>query len=609
MHIAQAPHLKVMKDNMIQIFQKFSDSKIPVFKKKTGELYVRFGEKNDYPDYLLELFNKSAKHRAIINGKVKYIYGNGLASDSSDPKTMSFMKEVDKFTPQTITDIELFGGFYWQIIPTMISGVFGIHHISFKNIRTNRDCSEFYYKEDWSNYSEVQKVFPAYHPSLKCSSIFAYKEYTPYTNIYALPGYLASCNYIESDVEVSKATLTNAKTGFSAGKFINFFNGEPTTEEKRDITLRLENTTTGAEGKKVLVGFNNSTATKPTIDDLGASDLTKEDFTSVDNLITNNIFAGAEITHPILFGIQQEGKLGSSQELRIAFDIFKNTYADNKQEAYCKIVNYFGRMKGVPDEVYLQDVNPIGFEFTEATMLAVAPKSWLLEKMGINPEDYPDAAVGEVVQPQPTQPQEQQLVNEHLKNLTGKQNQQLERIIRLYNQGKYNLNQAKAMMKSGFGLSDSEVEVMLGVDSQFAKQANDELLMSLFEIHGESVDDYIIEKSKEATFDAEDEVMFQEFAPNIIQKIITKVPKFKIMYSYEKRNDASGGILIPTSRPFCKYMVNAGKVYSIQDIQKISAILGYNVYEQVGGYWNNNGVVESHCRHIWKANLVIDKKK
>jgi len=219
MHIAQTPHLKVMKDNMIQIFQKFSDSKIPVFKKKTGELYVRFGEKNDYPDYLLELFNKSAKHRAIINGKVKYIYGNGLASDSDDPKTSAFIKEIDKITPQTITDIELFGGFYWQIIPTMISGVFGIHHISFKNIRTNRDCSEFYYKEDWSNYSEVQKVFPAYHPSLKCSSIFAYKEYTPCTNIYALPGYLASCNYIESDVKSLAPSVDSTTLGtlYTAG--------------------------------------------------------------------------------------------------------------------------------------------------------------------------------------------------------------------------------------------------------------------------------------------------------------------------------------------------------------------------------------------------------
>lgn len=54
----------------------FAEAKQPEYKEKKGEGggYIEFGYKNDYPNYLVDLFNKSAKHNAIIKGKVNYIY-------------------------------------------------------------------------------------------------------------------------------------------------------------------------------------------------------------------------------------------------------------------------------------------------------------------------------------------------------------------------------------------------------------------------------------------------------------------------------------------------------------------------------------------------------
>jgi len=607
-------HTMDITDKVISI--KFADNRIPEFKEVKGIDYIKFGDDDRFPDHTLMLYNKSAKHNAIINGKVNYILGGGLICDTpEDPKAKAFLSEMAKIDNQSIKDIELHGGFYWEMIPNKKGGCIA-YHVDFSRIRSNEDNTIFYYKKDWSDRSEQRKAYPAFKPGITEPSILCFKEYRPGLKTYPLPGYVASFNYIEADIEVSKHTLTNAQTGFSASKFINFYNGEPTEENKRDITRRFELLSTGSEGKKVLIGFNNDPAKRPTIDDLGASDLTKEDFSHVDNLITNNIFSGAQITHPLLFGIQQEGKLGGATELRTAYDIFKNTYVNGKQKQFEDIVNYFARLKGVSGTYKLKDVEPVGFDFSESTILQVAPKEWLLEKLGIDPQAYPSTAVAVN-----SEGLSEQAVNENVKNLTAKQHQQLARIIRQYGKEQLTRQQASILLRTGLGFTDEEINGLLGDEPNAQAFSSDDELFAAFEAHGEQRLDFEVIRAKEATFDSDDESfeLMQAFkdapatatggagvAATPPAKVGNAFPKFMIRYSYEVRPN-EGAELLPTSRPFCVRMIKLDRFYSRQDIQKISGILGYNVFERVGGYWNDNGVIKKHCRHFWKANIVIKK--
>jgi len=612
--MSQKHHTMDITDKVISI--KFADNRIPDFKEIKGTDYIKFGPDDRFPDHTLMLYNKSAKHNAIVNGKVNYILGGGLICDTpEDPASKLFLQEMSRIDNQSIKDIELHGGFYWEIIPNKKGG-FIAYHIDFSRIRSNEDNSIFYYKKDWADRAEQRKAYPAFKKGLDVPSIFVFKEYRPGLKTYPLPGYIASFNYIESDIEVSKHTLTNAQTGFSASKFINFYNGEPTEENKRDITRRFEILSTGSEGKKVLIGFNNDPAKRPTIDDLGASDLTKEDFSHVDNLITNNIFSGAQITHPLLFGIQQEGKLGGATELRTAYDIFKNTYVNGKQKQFEDIVNYFARLKGVSGTYKLKDVEPVGFDFSESTILQVAPKEWLLEKLGIDPQAYPSTAVAVN-----SEGLSEQAVNENVKNLTAKQHQQLARIIRQYGKEQLTRQQASILLRTGLGFTDEEINGLLGDEPTPQAFSSDDELFAAFEAHGEQRLDFEVIRAKEATFDSDDESfeLMQAFkdapatatggagvAATPPAKVGNAFPKFMIRYSYEVRPN-EGAELLPTSRPFCVRMIKLDRFYSRQDIQKISGILGYNVFERVGGYWNDNGVIKKHCRHFWKANIVVKK--
>jgi hypothetical protein len=649
---------------------QFADSRIPLMEEKRGYDYIPFGDRNDYPNYLLWLYNKSAKHNAIINGKCVYIIGNGI--DTEDPLGKMFLQKANEsqswnqLMKLAALDIENFGGVYFQVIPKL-SGGYNYYHIAYERIRSNEHNSEFYYKKKWEmNLIKPEKCYPKFRPGITETSIFYFKEYRCGKNVYALPSWVAACNWVESDIEVSRHTLTNAKTGFSASKFINFYNGEPNEEKKFKIQTRLENAATGAEGKKLLIAFNNSTTSKPTIDDLGQSDLTKEDFTTVDNLITNNMFSGHNITHPLLFGIQQEGKLGSATELKTAYEIFKNTYITHKQKQIEEIVGYFSGVAGVDADYYIKDVEPVGIELDPVQFKEMLPKAWVLEKLGIDPSKYETVESTSTVN--------SNMSNDALVNISGRQQQNLMRIVRLFSQGKLTKGQASIQLQA-YGFTDDQIKQYLGIDNDPNNNdqsfSDDEFEVDLSEF-GEDRDLYTIVKSVEYNGEDDDSLSFafaaideytereqnvlellkkQPDLSNVqiaealkyevkviddileslvkqkaveaaivngksIRKVLERIPKkslpeIKVAYTYELRPGVDGPVILPNNRtrPFCKRMVEISqrRMFSIKDIQNMSAKLGYSVFKRGGGFWNNNGTIEYHCRHNWFKHIIILK--
>ena len=651
----------------------FADSKIPTMEKHSWYDFVQFGEQNNYPEYIAMLFNKSAKHQAIINGKVTYIVGNGLKPKNDNPQAEQFLQRAnenqtwDELIEWAVQCGKINGGFYFQVIPKY-GGGFNVYPMPFKNIRISKCGTKFHYKNNWEkHWNEPEQIFPKFNPKIKEASIFYFKEDNPDATVYPLPDYVATCNWIESDVEISKATLTNAKTGFSASTMISFFDGSLTPEKKKDITRRLDNAATGAEGKKTLVTFNNDPNKKPVVDKLGESDLTKEDFTAISNLITQNILTGHGITHGLLFAIQEEGKLGGATELKTAFDIFKNTYVNKNQIRYASVVNYFSSIHGINEEYKFQDVEAVGLQIDPVQFKEMLPKEWVLEKLGINAADYGIAPTAPTtgITPQAQSAE----TNSVLTNLTAKQHQQVMRIVRQYSKGQLNDKQSILMLTTGYNMTEQQAKTMLGIEDetqQFSKQYDETDVALMFSECGQARENFTIVKSK--TFSEDDDEFSFAFAAvaeltelekqvtdllkkdskltneqiaqalklpiekiNIVtEKLLTdgilaapaangirrlleptgtrKLPELLTMYSYEKRPDAAGAELLPTSRPFCVKMIGLDRLYTRKEIQTISQKLGYSVFNRAGGFWNNNGTIEPHCRHEWRSQIVIKKK-
>jgi hypothetical protein len=592
----------------------FAEAKQPEFKEKKGEGYIQYGDRNDYPNYLVELFNKSAKHNAIIKSKVHYITANGWSgSDQAKPfiDKVNRMESLEDLTRKVSLDAELFGGYYLEIIFSVSGQLSEIWHCDYTKIRTNKDNTQFWYKEDWADRAEKAEIYPAFNPANPYGKQILYiKEYRPNMGYYSLPGYFGALNYIESDIEISKHVLGNAQTGFSASKLITLPNGEPSDDEKRNIEKRFTNRFSGSDGKKFILAFVNDSARKPIVDDLGTSDITKEDFGRVDSLIQTNIFSGHQITTPSIFGIAEAGKLGSRSEMRDGYEIFKNTYVNSKQMHLESVFNMLFKYRGIEDaELHIIPTEPIGFEFTENLLKEIAPKEWLLEKAGIDMTKYqaPEEAVTVV------------------------QSAQFKDDFSVFfefgeDKATYNIWKSKTRFND-----DSEYQLFAEVNQlqanvldlmakdkritpQVLATTLDQSVDTINQVIKKLIDDGHIQPKQYTIGTGIDENVITEHTlteplKDIIEKIKPQTTELLIRYSYEWKAGFSNSD-IGTSRPFCVALLDANKVYSRSEIELMSARLGYSVWDRKGGWYTVPGTDdhEPSCRHQWVSNIVTRKK-
>ncbi len=643
----------------------FAEARQPEYREKKGEGegYIEFGKKNDYPNYLVDLYNKSAKHNAIIKGKVNYITGNGFKiKEGVDPIGEQFIAQANRVESLTEVlrkasiDIELFGGAYLQIIWSVTGeNLAEVYHVDYTKIRTNADNTQFWYSENWEDRKYKREVYNGFNSQLRQGTQIMYlKEYRPNLNAYALPGYFGALNYVESDIEISKHVLGNAQTGFSASKLITLPNGEPSDDEKRQIERKFTDRFTGSDGKKFILSFVNDASRKPVIEDLGASDITKEDFGNVDKMIQQNIFAGHQITAPDLFGISTPGQLGTRQQMRDSYEIFKNTYVNDKQIFLEQVFSLLAKLHGANSELQIVPVEPIGIEFGEAIIAANLTKDEIREKLGAPALEAKTSSTSQDVI-DAINSLSPLVANKVLESMTANEIRSLVGLIP--EQGGENIPTAP----SGFKFSEDEV-------------------VSVFEEFGVSKADYSIFKSREVFSQVPNELeeaLHLEFAEqalsgleanilDLIQKdkritaeviagtigvdkdIVNRVldglekrgivgssvsrgiterklskplselnaPKptttsFMVRYSYEWRSDIPSNERNSADHPsrfFCTRLMQLDRLYSRAEIEAISARLGYSVFDRRGGWWTQpNGNHSPSCRHRWFAQTVIKK--
>lgn len=488
-------------DNYKLIELKFDQAQQPKFFEKKSKGYVEFGEENNYPDYLLSLYNESPKHGGIIKGKESYIYGSGFEQNGTCNSVGDTWNDILR---KCIKDDELYRGYYLQVIWNRAKQVSEIYHIEFKKVRVSKDLTEFYVKNNWADFKEQPRCYPAFNVNNPIGSqILYYKEYNPASEVYPLPSYFQGLNYIESDIQVSRHILGNSKQGFVGSKLINLNNGDPINEEhKGEVERGLLKKFTGSEGKRVVIMFNKSRDNAAEILDLGQTMLTKEDFTNVNNLIQQEIFACHQITSPQLFGIQGTSAF-SRNELRDAYEIFNNTYVNNRQQQLESVFTKLRNLKGEAGEFTITPVEPLKFEFGEniiAQNLTQDEIRAILGKEPLQQNQVTSDGSQAITQSVPSQQ------NDAIKNLSGRQYQNIMRIVRHFGNGKLTKEQASLMLKNGFGLSDNEINAFLGIDNdpltddevqQFSVDP-EERLAEEFSLTGDDINEFEILHSKSA---------------------------------------------------------------------------------------------------------------
>ncbi len=555
----------------------------PLFRVGNNERPIlNVGTNNvNYNEYLMYLFQNSPKHGSLVKGKAKYIYGKGYAYN---PK-VSATDTLNDLAKKCILNYEIFNAFYIEVIRNKKGKVASLHPIPNRNIARNYDGTKYWYIINpqlttigSSNLVEFA-IYGEPNPE-GLRELFFYAENENPANVYPTPNYFQGLNYIAADVEVSKHTYTNSKQGFKATKHVTLVNGEPTEEIKSRIKKKFSDTYTGEGGESIILDFVSDINRKTVIDDLGVSDLVKENYSAIDELIRNNIFSCHEVTSPELFGISVPGKLGGTNNLKESYQIFNNTYVYYRRDAV-----HYELMKLVKDlnetldtsVMGMMPTDPIGIVLDSTTIATVLTIDEQRELLGYEPmpQDTPKPITAPIAQ---------------------SKHDDLLAIFSEFGANKADFNHFVrhiSLSVTKADISDIYGTLAVNPDATIEDIAND---MDLSENDVKSALNQLEKQGKISIGTSGIEIIEQPTATD-----------YRVMYSYEWKDE------IPVnerdtaehpSRPFCQKLMALDRYYSRKDIESISARLGYSVFDRAGGWWKTS----PSCRHRWVGNLVSKNK-
>jgi len=354
--------------NKFPIVTEFASAEVPLFLEKKNKNIVYFGVDNMYPFELIDLYNDSSTHNAIINGKVGYTVGNGLHSDDIEVKKWLSQANIDEdwtsLTKRLSLDYELFNGYAIEVIKTKVGNQY--HHIDFANIRVGLDGS-LQYADDWvtdkgtkNSKPDIQYLerYNPRNPEQKRGVIY-HVDYRPNMKYYPLPVYVGSLAEIKTDVQIGDYWLNEVKNGFVGGTLIQHNNGVPETkEEAKDFEKAFQEKFGKATGTKIVHLFSPSKDNGSEITNLNGNDL-HERYLEMSNRVKESIFIGHRVTNPILFGVKEEGQLGARNELDLAYEIFTNTYIAERQNTLLRTIRKLAFFEIQRSDIEIIPLKPI----------------------------------------------------------------------------------------------------------------------------------------------------------------------------------------------------------------------------------------------------------
>jgi DNA-binding MarR family transcriptional regulator len=607
---------------IISLFE-FSEKKLPQFteKKDSSKSWIKWGDDNNYPAYLLSLLDTSAYQGAIIQNKSKYVSGQGFTINTEGlnieqvailqhlVENANESESLNDILQKVAFDLEYIGGFAIEVIFTNQSKkIAELQYIDIATLR--KDCFDdkiIYYSEDWAKPTQDDKtnfqILDLFDENnLTGKKIFYYMEPRKGAKYYPKPSYFSGIKSIATDAEITNYDYNNVVSQFVGGTLVNFANGEPTEEAKKEIKQAFEKKYTGTDNAgKVMFSFSNGKDTAPTVIQLNGNDLDKR-FDLLDKKTQQKIFVAHGVTSPMLFGIKTEGQLGGRTEIREQSELFQNTYICDKQRNIEEVFNYLLSFNGFNKRLSIIKAEPISAALSENIIAPTMTTTEIREKSGLPAQ--PEQAT-------PTQNkfnshEHDSLLSTFLKFGRKKSETKIHFVQNeYYPTDSYNAfisekDLLKQFAKIDLNLTEQKVLNLIESSPQLTtKQIASKLDLTSKEIESS------IKKLSESKLISNNENKFEitEKGNNEIDNSAST--KIEVLYSYEVR-DGIGPEVIEGTRSFCRELLALDKLYTRAEIDLLSAETGIDVWTRRGGWYMDptSKIAKPSCRHIWKQNVI-----
>jgi hypothetical protein len=631
--------------------------------------FIKWGKKNDYPYFLVDLFNGSAWHQGIIKNKTHYIAGGGIEVVTGN--LQRFLENpfsdfsMDEIVEQLAFDYELFGAFAvkgtWNKEGTR---VVRWEYLAIDMIRISADERMYYLSDDWTVQQQSAektnlRTIPALDENNKVGSFVIYykdpaKKGRKEQGVYPKPPYNGGITAIQTDVDISKFHMYELQNGFKSGTMITFMDGFPETQEEAEsFKNQIKGPASNIENSgDIIITFAPSADQAPRVESLTGNDLDKR-YESLESSVQQNILVAHAVVSPSLFGVAPEGSFNAAESAEL-FEIFKKTYVDTRQRRIEWMLNYMIELSGDVGTVKLRDVKPIG----TAEVAPVAAQPTAIDqptaeatvdvaKSALNGAQI--ASLIDVV----AKIKEGVLTSESalsivLASFPTIDEAQARRIVGLQ-PGAQQMSSCKHVHTfsddeigyfAQYGDPAHEYDVIatfpIAWDTPsadvFSKQ--DQLFATIGEISAElndfdknvlkligdgedsngiakalntNIEDIAKSMAKLMRWEVITKGEVTDLGKSLVREVDIPIERFEVRYGYRTRLDVPPAK--SGSRQFCERLMSLNRLYTKDEINTISGRVDRDVWKYRGGWYTNPDTQASTpwCRHEWIQQLVVKR--
>ena len=328
----------------------FAAIELPQIKEVRGKEYMYYGGSNLFPDEMIELYDSSAMHRTCVDAIKDGIIGDGIQLIGEE-YVNSHGETIDDIFEKIALDYTLYQGYALNVIWNKERNkIIEMYHLPFNNVRSgkvneNDVVEEYMYSSDWSHlrknpFTSYRAFDATDNKGDNASQIFYFMNYTPGNSVYPLPSYVGALNDIDLDARVSRFHASNIANGLAPSMMINFRNGVPNPEERREVYKEIESTFSGEDNAgRFFLSFSEAGKEMQVTPIDNAND---DYYLTLETRITSRILTAHRITSPLLLGIKDaNGFSSNAEEIKVAYAHFEGVVIQPKRK---KILSSFGYM-------------------------------------------------------------------------------------------------------------------------------------------------------------------------------------------------------------------------------------------------------------------------
>jgi hypothetical protein len=340
-----------------------------------GKDWVQYGDDNNYFQYLIDRYNGSPTNNALINGVVDFVYGKGLDASDSARKPSEYAAMRGLFSKdcvkKLVADYKMMGQCAIQVIYSQDHNtIVEIEHIPIETLRAEK-CNEegevegYYYAKSWEEVASRREQpvrIPAFGTSREGLEVLYIKPYRAGFYYYSPVDYQGGLPYAELEEEIANFHINNIQNGLNPSMLINFNNGVPSEEERRQIEMQIANKFSGTNNAgKFILAFNDNAESKATLETVQLSDAHNQ-YQFLSNEAMQKLMVAHRITSPMLLGIKDNTGFGNNaDELKTASILFENIVIKPIQEmlldGFERILNY----NDIRLNLYFKTLQPLEF--------------------------------------------------------------------------------------------------------------------------------------------------------------------------------------------------------------------------------------------------------